>query len=333
MNRFKRVGLALATAGLLVCSVAQAQPTYTITDLGSINAVAINARGQVAGYAGGSAVIWESGNIQEIPGLSSLGRTIAADINDSGQVVGSSLVNYELGRPVFHAFLYDNGSVIDLGGGSATGINNYGTVVFLTGRNSLAINDKNQIAGSFNPVPGHPEITHAFRSDDSGTIDLGSPSGILGISFATNINNAGTVVGYVGNYPSGAFYYDDESGMHVFTSPSTPGAQANAINDLGQIVGTRIIVTNSTGIAGAFFYYPGSPPIDLNDTLANGSGWHLLEATDINNLGQIVGNGMLNGQRTSFLLTPIPEPETYAMLLAGLGLLVFVARRKHQESA
>jgi len=27
-------------------------------------------------------------------------------------------------------------------------------------------------------------------------------------------------------------------------------------------------------------------------------------------------------------LTPVPEPETYAMLLAGLGLVGFAARRK-----
>lgn len=29
-------------------------------------------------------------------------------------------------------------------------------------------------------------------------------------------------------------------------------------------------------------------------------------------------------------VTPVPEPETYAMPLAGLGLLGFMARRKHQ---
>lgn len=30
----------------------------------------------------------------------------------------------------------------------------------------------------------------------------------------------------------------------------------------------------------------------------------------------------------SFVLTPVPEPETYAMLLAGLGLVGFMARRR-----
>jgi len=30
---------------------------------------------------------------------------------------------------------------------------------------------------------------------------------------------------------------------------------------------------------------------------------------------------------------PIPEPETYAMMLAGLGLMGFVARRRKQKEA
>ena len=35
----------------------------------------------------------------------------------------------------------------------------------------------------------------------------------------------------------------------------------------------------------------------------------------------------------SLTINPVPEPETYAMLLAGLGLLGFVARRKKQRAA
>jgi len=30
---------------------------------------------------------------------------------------------------------------------------------------------------------------------------------------------------------------------------------------------------------------------------------------------------------------PVPEPETYAMILAGLGLLGFFARRREQNAA
>jgi hypothetical protein len=31
-------------------------------------------------------------------------------------------------------------------------------------------------------------------------------------------------------------------------------------------------------------------------------------------------------------IAPVPEPETYAMLLAGLGLMGFVARRRKQSA-
>jgi len=35
----------------------------------------------------------------------------------------------------------------------------------------------------------------------------------------------------------------------------------------------------------------------------------------------------------TWLVSPIPEPETYAMLLAGLGLLGFMARRREESAA
>lgn len=43
--------------------------------------------------------------------------------------------------------------------------------------------------------------------------------------------------------------------------------------------------------------------------------------------------GFSNGGSESFVTSPIPEPETYAMLLAGLGLMAFVARRRRRNLA
>lgn len=37
---------------------------------------------------------------------------------------------------------------------------------------------------------------------------------------------------------------------------------------------------------------------------------------------------LYNGQSESFVTTPVPEPSTYALMLAGLGALGFVARRR-----
>ncbi len=42
--------------------------------------------------------------------------------------------------------------------------------------------------------------------------------------------------------------------------------------------------------------------------------------------GTLGGTGSYNGNIT--LATPVPEPETYGMMLAGLGLMGFLARRR-----
>jgi len=58
--------------------------------------------------------------------------------------------------------------------------------------------------------------------------------------------------------------------------------------------------------------------------------------TDIHNVRVLnllkqdgAGNYTLNSQDQLYI-TPVPEPETYAMLLAGLGLMGFVARRRRK---
>lgn len=44
-----------------------------------------------------------------------------------------------------------------------------------------------------------------------------------------------------------------------------------------------------------------------------------------------LSNGNVLSASGSVTVSPIPEPETYAMLLAGLGLLGFVTRRKYRK--
>lgn len=63
------------------------------------------------------------------------------------------------------------------------------------------------------------------------------------------------------------------------------------------------------------------------------AGWTELHAQAINDNELIAGWEWHNGTEQAFLLSfgtplPISEPETYTMLLAGLGLLGFMARRR-----
>jgi hypothetical protein len=57
-------------------------------------------------------------------------------------------------------------------------------------------------------------------------------------------------------------------------------------------------------------------------------GWNNTTVSDINNWGQISGTSTADSTTSAFLITQIPEPETYAMLMAGLGVIGFAASRR-----
>jgi hypothetical protein len=45
----------------------------------------------------------------------------------------------------------------------------------------------------------------------------------------------------------------------------------------------------------------------------------------------LIGAQPQNELAFSFVANPVPEPETYAMLMAGLGVVGWVARRRRQR--
>jgi len=92
--------------------------------------------------------------------------------------------------------------------------------------------------------------------------------------------------------------------IHLWNGSSY--SYVKAINNHGQIVGSSMIT--SSGYQHAFLWEHGDI-FDLND-LYDGTGWLLSRANDINDAGQITGQGIFNGLDHGFLLTPVDKKTT-----------------------
>lgn len=80
---------------------------------------------------------------------------------------------------------------------------------------------------------------------------------------------------------------------------------AHAINDCGHIVGFTGNNSDHNATTGhvAFMYANGKMQ-NLGTLVSNRSAFTPISATEINNHGQIVGRGSINGESHAFLLTP-----------------------------
>jgi probable HAF family extracellular repeat protein len=145
----------------------------------------------------------------------------------------------------------------------------------------------------------------------------------------TGINNNGQVVGWGMTNDGLVHAFRTEANQPI--NPATddlgtlggPVSYACGINDSGQVAGWS---ETNEGIAHAFIYKDGKMQ-DLNDLIDPESAWTLQRAYAINNSGQIVGCNDVGG---AFLLTPIPEPSTIALLFAGGVCLLAFAWRRHR---
>ena len=128
-------------------------------------------------------------------------------------------------------------------------------------------------------------------------------------SYANAINNQGQVVGgaYTNTGDSSiphAFFYSGGKVLDLGTLGG-PASGAWGINKAAQIVGDAQITPGDLFGAHHAFLYSGGQMANLNSLLPPNSGWTLTEAVSINDAGQIVGVGTLNGQDRAFRLTPV----------------------------
>lgn len=288
----------------------------------------INDSGQIAGsftIAGGAIThaFTTGANGVGITDLGTLGGSfsIASGINNSGQIVGGS---YTAGDGPTHAFITDAGGA---------GMSDLGT---LGGIYSFAngINDSGHVVGE--SVTAGSDV-HAFFTGANGVgmTDLGTLGGAF--SSAASINDSGRVVGYSetanGNLHA---FITDANGTGMTELRVGGNSIAIDINDLNQVLGYS---GNDPFLVGA---NGGKIDLSLLDVVV-AEGWTDIQVTGINNHGQIAGYGHHHNFGTeAFLLSfsqdtifppPIPEPETYVMLLAGLSLIGFMVRRRRNSDA
>jgi probable HAF family extracellular repeat protein len=147
--------------------------------------------------------------------------------------------------------------------------------------------------------------------------DLGTLGGTE--SFGGAINAGGQVAGF--SYTTG------HSDYHAFLwTPTTPNSTSGSMLDLGtlgglnsysysvgaggQVVGVSEVQITS-GRTHAFLYTNGTGMVDLNTLINPLSGWELTDAADVNDAGQITGQGLINNQYHAYLLTPVQIPGDF----------------------
>jgi len=326
--------------GLIVGSPVAAADAYTIVDLGTLGgagsgASAVNEAGDVAGTSNTSSgeplgYRWRDGIMTSINSFGGWGSD-GHDISDDGWVVGSAGGSLGYREAMWWAGTdpHPMGKLGDFWS-EALAINNEHTIVgrspssqgiteafswsegVMVGLGSLVegdyseawdVNDAGVIVGEAGAPGG---FVHAFRYADGTMVDLGTPSPNFEFSWARGVNQAGTIVGGTRVANGGTVYPFVLTDGQWDVVTGLPG-YADAVNISGQVVGTSF-----TPAGEAAFIYQDGVLTDLNQLLPAGSGWQLAAAIEINDAGQIVGQGTHDGEGRGFLLTPTAPPPPAA---------------------
>jgi probable HAF family extracellular repeat protein len=259
-------------------------------------------------------VLYQSGLAFDFGLPTGYNNGVATAINDVSQIVGYA---FNDGQSNADAFLYSGGNFYVLG-----------SLPLLPQANPTGINKSGVIVGFSYSTGGQAGFIHSGTgpiqpSDAIGT--LGGPS-----SAALWINNAGWVVG------SAATANPDAIGGHAFVIDNTgvmrdlgtasgnplDSSSANSINNNANDVVGWSLVASSNGwqtFQHAVIWPGAGGVVDLNALLPANQAppkdkttaasscptcWELTTANQINDVGQIVGTGLLNGDLHAYLLSP-----------------------------
>jgi probable HAF family extracellular repeat protein len=258
-------------------------------------AVAINAAGVVAGFDTDnlwasyqqSVWTWHGGARKYFKKLNEHDSTLATDINDAGDVTG---------------FLYPSVGVLWRGGQMVDLSAETGQRIV----HAKAINQAGDVACVGVGKKGRFQSClcsqgHALLLDV-----LGSPE-----HEPTDINGAGQICGQyrrvVDQRRGYGFLWQGGIAIDLGQLPGPEQSiRATALNDAGVVVGTSQVIGPGSPRVPHAFVWQGGTMVDLNRLIdGDHGGWVLNTAVDINNHGQIVGQGTRDGVPRGFLATPV----------------------------
>jgi probable HAF family extracellular repeat protein len=255
--------------------------------------------------------VWMNGILKPLLPLAGGQNSQAYWLNNSGQVIGFSetgVVDPSCGSTPFQVLQYKaaiwnpNGTTKPLSPLAGD------TVSFGFGINDLgqAVGTSGTCASTTLP-PLAPSGAHAVLWQADGTpVDLGNLGGNA-FNIATSINNHGAVAGTSLSTDGTVHPFLWTSASGIKDLGAFPGAIltiagcCHTLNDNGEVVGFAIDPSfNMTA-----FVVQNGAMTDMNTLLPQGSPWYLLQACSVNNAGQIIGAGIINGEVHAYLASPV----------------------------
>ena len=210
----------------------------------------------------------------------------------------------------------------------------------------FGINNHNQLFGSeLSPNEDGSTLREVVWSEKDGVSLVPLTSANVFGSTGGGINNHGVIAGneYDPAILAGAdySYWRDTNGQfHLLPfAPGFNGEGVSGLNDRGQIVGLTFVEDGGCNFfidgeqcGHAALWDQNGGAWDLNTLVDPALGYSFYYANAINNRGDIQVQGALaDGSEAVFLLTPVPEPVTFALFGLGAAGLLAVRNRRAQR--
>ena len=321
--------------------------SYTATIANPANSFVrgVNDSGIAAGTAqsalngGYDPILTSTGGVVQLTPISGFNNGGANGINNSGTVVGYSLISGSFaaegtarplgGTGTQRATIWNAGIASVL----ANPFGNFNSI-------ATAINASGQVVGVVNS--GASQATGRATIWNAG-VGTALAIGANQRSTARAISSTGWVAGRKDSLLTGAYAGSvwAAGGSQFDLAPVGTGcsnSDLRGINASGTAVGFSQApgTCGVNGTTGTLWQSNGTgfTGYDINSLVINLDGWNLIAPQAINDVGQIVGFGFdENGNTRGFLLTAVPEPSAWAMLIAGFGLVGAMQRRQRRSGA